>query len=178
MRYRDGMLLWTAVAFAAPLLLQAGDSGGVGFRGESAAGPVVGRLGSFSATLDLEAGSGRFEADPTTLSTGFGPRDQRLLVHALETATFPELRFEVARIDTEGDATASSRVLTLHGTLLLHGVSAPLSVQATLEREGDRLRVRGEFPLTLADFGIPDPSVLVARYASSVTVTFDLTGAP
>ncbi len=172
------MLLWTAIAIAAPMVLEAGAAGGVGFRGESTVGPVVGRLGTFQASLDLEAGTGRFEADPASLSTGFGPRDQHLLVSTLEVLTFPELRFEVTRIDHPRAGEESSDVLTLHGTLLLHGVSAPLSVQATLEREGDHVRLRGEVPLTLAAFGLPDPSVLVARYGPAVTVTFDLTGVP
>lgn len=172
------MLLWTALAVAAPMVLEASPGGGVGFRGESSAGPVVGRLATFSASLDLEAGTGRFEADPVSLSTGFGPRDQRMLVSTLEVQTFPELRFEVSRIERPPGGAAGSDVLTLHGTLLLHGVSAPLSVVATLERAGEHVRLRGEVPLSLAAFGLPDPSVLVARFAPAVTVTFDLTGAP
>jgi hypothetical protein len=53
-----------------------------------------------------------------------------------------------------------------------------MAIQATLQREGDSVRLRGEVPIVLADFAIPDPSVLIARFAPSVTVTFDLTGAP
>jgi polyisoprenoid-binding protein YceI len=172
------MLAWVVVATAAPLVLTAPASGGVGFRGESSAGAVVGRLGNFSATLDLDAGTGRFEADPTSLHTGLGPRDQRMLLYALDVVTFPELRFEVARIDGASGGEASSQQLTLHGTLLVHGVSRAMAIQATLQREGDSVRLRGEVPIVLADFAIPDPSVLIARFAPSVTVTFDLTGAP
>jgi polyisoprenoid-binding protein YceI len=172
------MLLCLAAALAAPMTLTASPGGGVGFRGESSGGVVLGTLGTFAATLDLADGTGHFEADPSTLSTGLGPRDQRMLLHTLDVATFPELRYDVTRLERATGGEPSSGVLTLHGTLLLHGVRLPLNVRATLEREGDRLRLRGEVPVSLADFGLPDPSVLIARFGPAVTVTFDLTGVP
>ena len=172
------MPVWIAAAIAAPILLSPTPSGGVGFRGESSGGPGVGTLATFTASLALEAGTGTFEADPASLTTGLGPRDQRMWVHTLDVVTFPELRFEVHRIEPASAGEPSGGALALHGTLLLHGVSAPLVVAATLEREGERVRLFGEVPLTLAAFGLPDPSVLLARFGPGVTVTFDLTGAP
>ncbi len=172
------MLFCIAAAFAAPMVLTASTGGGVGFRAGSSGGPVVGRLEVFTAALDLEAGTGHFEADPASLTTGFGPRDQRMLVFALDVAANPLLQFHVHRIQRAPGGDGDGGLLTLHGTLLLHGVSAAFSVPGTLERDGEKYRLRGEVPLSLAAFGIPDPSVLLARFEPGVTITFDLTGVP
>ncbi len=170
------MLVWVLSAVGAPLVYAAHTGGGLGFRLESSAGVVEGQADVFTATLDLTAGTGAVVVDATSLATGYGPRDQRMLVFALDVATFPELRFDVQRVVRGGEGEEGP--ITLHGTLLLHGVAMPLSVPALVSREGDNLRLRGEVPLVLADHGIPDPSVLVARVSPTVLVTFDLLGAP
>lgn len=160
------------IASAAPTVF----SGGVGFVADSSAGAVTGRLDIFTASLDLAAGTGTLVADPASLTTGFGPRDQRMLVASLDVVTFPELRFDVQRIQraSGADDTGSIRLV---GVLTLHGVARPLVVPATLSRDGGQLRLVGEVPLALADFVIADPSVVMARVAPTVTVTFDLVGA-
>lgn len=167
---------FVAAALAAPQPLSAAPGGGVAFRGTSSAGPVAGRVDVFSASLDLAAGTGLFTAEAASLTTGLGPRDQRMLVYALDVATFPEVRFEVTRVDRPRDASPLDGPMSLLGTLTLHGVSVPLTVAATAANDGGRLRLRGEVPLTLADFGVPDPSVVIASFAPTVTVTFDLIG--
>lgn len=172
------MLLAAMSALAAPLTLSAHPGGGVGFRVDSTAGEVRGQLDVFSASLDLQAGTGSFVADPASLTTGLGPRDQRMLVYCLDVATFPELRFDVQRIQRAAGATSDDGPVSLVGTLLVHGVAAPVSVPALISREGDTLRLRGELPLDFATFAIPDPSVLVAHVSPTVLVTFDLLGAP
>lgn len=171
-------LVLVAAALAAPFGLTAAPGGGVGFRAESTAGPVTGRVDIYTATLDLQAGTGTFTAEAASLTTGLGPRDQRMLVYALDAATFPEVRFDVVRVEHPHDASPLDGPMSLVGTLTLHGVSLPLTVAATAANEGGRLRLRGEVPLVLADFGVPDPSVVLGRFAPSVTVTFDLVGEP
>ncbi len=167
--------LFVCMAAAAPMAFTASSGGGVGFVADSSAGSVTGRLDVFAASLDLSTGTGTLVADPASLTTGFGPRDQRMLVGSLDVVTFPELRFEVQRIQRAVGA-GDTGPITLVGVLTLHGVQRAISVPATLSRDGAKLRLVGELPLILADFAIADPSVVMARVAPTVTVTFDLVG--
>ena len=43
--------------------------------------------------------------------------------------------------------------------------------------DGGKLRLQGDVPLTLADFAIPDPSVVLATVGPLVHLSFDLVGA-
>lgn len=172
------MFAFVLAAAAAPIPFTASSGGGLGFRVESSAGPVVGSVDTFTASLDLVAGQGSLVVDPASLTTGYGPRDQRLLVYCLDVATFPELRFEVQHVQRAAGAAGEEGPVSLVGTLTLRGVTAPVVVPALVSREGEALRLRGEVPLSWASFSIPDPSVLVAHVEPTVLVTFDLIGAP
>lgn len=171
------ILLFVHASLAAPVQFTARAGGGLGFVGESSAGRVLGRANGFTASLDLPAGSGSLVIDPTSLSTGLGPRDQHMLVYALDVENHPELRFDVSAATRADHRPELEGQWSLTGTLNLHGVALPITVPVTVSRDGALLRLQGEIPLTLADFGIPDPSVVIARFAPTVTVTFDLVGA-
>jgi polyisoprenoid-binding protein YceI len=63
----------------------------------------------------------------------------------------------------------------LHGTLSLHGVRRAISGEADMERQRDGgIRVRADFPVSLADFGIQPPRYLGlgVQDAVHVKVTF------
>lgn len=168
-----------ATVGAAPMPLGPAPGGGVSFEVGSSAGRTRGHLDVFAAELDIDARAGNFVGQAATVSTGFGPRDQRLLYYALDVVAFPEIRFVVARIEgsvAELSSGASSGVLRLLGTLSVRDVSAPLAVPATFVWEGNELRLQGDFSLDWATFGVPDPSVLVARVEPTVKVAFNLSG--
>lgn len=171
------ILLFVHAAWAAPIEFSARAGGGLGFVGESSAGRVVGRVDVFTASLDLQAGSGSLVVDPASLNTGLGPRDQHMLVYALDVVNNPELRFDVQAATRADHRAEVEGQWSLTGTLSLHGVALPVTVPVTVSRDGAQLRLQGEVPLNLADFGIPDPSVVIARFAPAVNVTFDLVGA-
>lgn len=171
------ILLFVQGALAAPVTFTARSGGGLSFVGESTAGRVVGQVDVFTANLDLLAGTGSLVVDPASLSTGLGPRDQHMLVYALDVANHPDLRFEVQGATRADRRPELEGQWALTGTLNLHGVVLPITVPATVSRDGALLRLQGELPLNLVDFAIPDPSVVIARFAPTVTVIFDLVGA-
>ncbi len=155
--------------------------GGLRFEVGSSAGAVVGHADVFSCTIDPEAGTGQLDVDATSLGTGHGPRDQRLLVFALDVAAFPAISFLARRIEGSLDALAAregSGALRLAGALRIRDVTMEALVAATFQWESGTLRLRGEHPLALADFGIPDPSVVLARVEPTLRVQFDLAGSP
>ncbi len=166
-------------AQAAPLGLAAAPGGGLRFEIATSAGEVRGTASEFTATLDPEAGSGRLAVAATSLSTGNGPRDQRLLVFALEVARFPEITFTASRVEGSTDALAAGSgtgALRLVGQLVVRDVTAAAVVHATFAWEGQVLRLRGHHDLSWSAFGMPDPSVLLARVGPTARVSFDLEG--
>jgi polyisoprenoid-binding protein YceI len=139
---------------------------------------------SGTARLDPKGGSFRIEVPVDSLRTGIDMRDQHLRSDAwLDAAQFPTIRFEGQDIRKEGDTKAS-----VSGTFTLHGVSKPLSVTLDIRRipseqgtklglaEGDWVRIRGEFPVKLSDFGVTIPSMAAAKVSDVWTVKVSLFG--
>jgi len=174
-------VLLAGLVFAAPMALTAAPGGGLRFELPSSAGPVVGLADVFSCTLDPEAATGQLEVQASSLATGHGPRDQRLLVYALDVASFPAISFLARRIEGSLHALRAregSGALRLAGPLRIRDVTVDALVAGTFQWESGTLRLRGEHPLVLADFGIPDPSVVLARVEPALRVYFDLAGSP
>jgi polyisoprenoid-binding protein YceI len=176
--------LWTLLASpadSATIALNPAPRGGISFAVDSSAGEVRGRADVFTAMIDPEAGTGSVVIAASGLTTGFGPRDQRMLVYALDVPTFPEVRFDLERIEgslAELRARSGDGALRLAGRLTVRDITAPVALTATFAWEGEALRLRGDHELRWADFGVPDPSVVIARVADTVRVHFDLLGKP
>lgn len=167
-------------AFAVPIALGPSPGGGISFDVGSTAGRVRGELDVFSAQIDMDARNGVFVGQSATLSTRLGPRDQRLLYFALDVVAFPEIRFAATRIEgsvAELASGAGSGVLRFLGSLTIREATLPLAVPATFAWEGDKLQIQGDISFDWAAFGVPDPSVLIARVEPSVRVAFNLVGA-
>lgn len=166
-------------AFATPIPLGPSPGGGISFDVGSTAGAVRGGLDVFTAQIDIEARTGVFVGQSSTVSTGLGPRDQRLLYFALDVVAFPEIRFAASRIEGSVAELASgtgSGVLRFIGALTIRDATLPLAVPATFTYEGDKLQIQGDISFEWASFGVPDPSVLIARVDPTLHVVFNLVG--
>jgi polyisoprenoid-binding protein YceI len=155
--------------------------GAVGFEAHATLHDFEGRAGAFDGTLDTSALTGTLAVPVASLTTGIGARDARMRGESLDAARFPQVRFTVDRI--EGDTAivrgqAGSGSVTLVGALTVRDVTRPLRVMATVSREGDGLRLRGRHEVRWDDFGVPDPSVLVARLDPTIFVVFDVLARP
>jgi polyisoprenoid-binding protein YceI len=97
----------------------------------------------------------------------------------LEVGRFPEVAYAAGAVT--GGATARGRYrLHLAGQLALHGVTRPQPVDAELLVFDDGVRLRGEAPLRLSDYGIRPVTALAGtiRLKDELAVTFDLAGIP
>jgi polyisoprenoid-binding protein YceI len=86
------------------------------------------------------------------LTTGNTKRDKDLN-KSMESSKYPDIRFELAGITPTGGR-ADSLAATLHGKLLIHGVTKTVALPATLQLNDSAARVRSSFPLNLKDFRI------------------------
>jgi polyisoprenoid-binding protein YceI len=76
------------------------------------------------------------------------------VIEASEGLKYPTVSFSSSSIQAQGDA------LLVKGTLTFHGVSQPVSFQATRKKAGNKLEIFGEFTLKMTQFKIEPPSLM------------------
>jgi polyisoprenoid-binding protein YceI len=96
------------------------------------------------------------------------------MMKALKATEHPMITYKVASYElatVEGALQA-----TLTGTLTLGGVEKPLVVVTKAKEEGGMLRVTGTQKLTMTEFGIKPPTLMMntLKVGNDVTVGFDL----
>lgn len=132
--------------------------------------------GALVGPLDL-----RVEVDLASLDTGIGKRNEHMRDRHLQTATYPLAVF-TGRAVTKAAAPLTPGqpvTLTVEGTLDLHGVARPLTVEATVTLGPDgALRVDTAFPVKLSDHAIDRPQFLVMKLADEQQVRVQLVAAP
>lgn len=107
------------------------------------------------------------------LNCGNGKMNDHML-KALKVRENPVITYTVSSYElTKVEATMQA---TLTGTLSLGGVEKPVTVVATAKEEGGKLRVTGAHVITMSDFGIKAPTLMMntIKVGNEVTVRFDL----
>lgn len=173
-------MFWVAAALAAPLQFAEGE-GSLGFHAVASLHEFDGKAQRFSGSFDPETGEGEIVVPVRALSTGIGARDSRMIHSSLAVADHPEIRLDIHAVEgAEAFFAAQAGVGTgiVTGSLEIRGVRVAVRIPVELRWEGPKLGVRGSFPLRLADFGIPDPSILTSTMRPEVTVRLDLLGSP
>jgi polyisoprenoid-binding protein YceI len=95
------------------------------------------------------------------------------MVKALNGATHAAITFAL----TDYELAAGSAVTgTLRGTLTLNGVTKPISFPAEFAAAGDALRVTGSYALTMTEWQVTPPRLMMGamKVDPVVTVRFDL----
>jgi polyisoprenoid-binding protein YceI/CheY-like chemotaxis protein len=130
--------------------------GTLSFDGHATAGDFVGATttvdGELSGGVALADVRGWVEAPVRTLATGNARRD-RDMNKSMESDKYPTMRFDLRAV-TAGTGTVDSLPVTLRGSLAIHGVTRDVELSGHVRRDGERLRVRSDFPLVLTDFKI------------------------
>jgi polyisoprenoid-binding protein YceI len=115
------------------------------------------------------AASGEIVVDATRAETGNGKRDKKMRGEVLETGRYPKIVFRPGKIEGAVAATGRS-VIRIVGVLTLHGADHPMTLEATVEGNGDTVAGDLEMQIPYVEWGMQDPSILVARAAKTVTV--------
>ena len=161
-------------------------SGKLSFDGHATVGDFVGATTTLSGEVKggpgIGAVQGWVQAPVRTLKTGNGKRDKDLN-KSMESAKYPDIRFELSRITPKG-GTSDSVAATLQGTLIIHGVSRDVALPATVHFHGSQARVHSDFPLNLKDYRIGGLSKMLGvlkmydNIEVHVDVLFGLNGSP
>jgi polyisoprenoid-binding protein YceI len=126
---------------------------------------------------DLSRGAHtQLEVEARALSTANKVRDKKMREAHLEVARYPEIVFRSTRIDAIAPTLrpGETQELGVSGLLSLHGVERKITFSAKAVRNGNSLRVTGEVPLKLSDFGIPIPRFLFLKMKDQIKVAFEV----
>lgn len=122
--------------------------------------------------VDLDSSTVDFYVDLATLDTGIGKRD-RDMRETLEVEAYPFAEF-FGRLASPFDAAdPAAQPVRVRGDFTLHGVTRPIEVEGTLQREDDGLRVRAAWTLRLDDYAIEPPSLLIVKVDEVQAIEID-----
>lgn len=95
--------------------------------------------------------------------------------NALKAAQAPEIRFRASSVSvTPTSADAGS--VAMQGTLSIAGQDRPVTINGTVARENGQIRVRGSKRITMTEWGVRPPSLMLGamKVAPVATVGFDV----
>ena len=116
--------------------------------------PAKKEIVSVSATVDV-----------TTFDSGNSNRDSHAM-EVIDAISYPEVSFVSSSVTETGDS------LKVTGKLTFHGVTRDIVAIAASKWSVDKIEVRGSFVLSLTDFKIERPSLLMIPVEDALRFTF------
>ena len=127
---------------------------------------------SKDATYQLEIDPAKKEivsvsasVDVTTFDSGNSNRDSHAM-EVIDAISYPEVSFVSSSVTETGDS------LKVTGKLTFHGVTKDIVAMAASIWSVDKIEVRGSFVLSLTDFKIERPSLLMIPVEDALRFTF------
>ena len=112
--------------------------------------------------IDLEKKIIDFYLDLTTLDTGNGKRDKDMRI-TLETDKYPFAEFYGQLTSTFDLDSDDEQSVVVSGTFKIHGKQQEISVEGTLQKIGDDLKLKADWILNLNDYEIVPPKLLIIK---------------
>jgi polyisoprenoid-binding protein YceI len=127
--------------------------------------------------FDTETGlaSGEITVDATRTATGNQGRDETMHAEVLETARYPTIVFRARHVEGVLVDPGHSE-LRIVGVMSLHGSDHPMTLSAVVESGDGRVHGEMQFPIPYVEWGMHDPSFLVARAAKTVDLLVQAEG--
>ena len=154
-------------------------SGTLSFEGHGTPGDFVGTTSDVTGEMtdadSLGGVRGWVEAPVKSLKTGNDRRD-RDLNKSMESDKYPNLRFTLTGVTVQSSF-ADSAVVSLLGTMDIHGVSRDVSLPGTVLVSPGVVHLRSDFPLNLKDYRIGGLTKMLGmlRMDELIKVHVDLT---
>lgn len=114
-----------------------------------------------------------FRIDAASLETGNATRDTIMRDEHLQTRRFPAIAFDLLQVEGARRA-ADGWEFVARGTLGLRDVTREIRFPVLARRVGDEVRLTGEVPVRMSEYGIPVPTFLFLTVEDRVLVRFDV----
>lgn len=138
-------------------------------------GSAKAKSGEVRFDPETGAASGRFVVDAASADTDNTGRDKDMHGKVLESARFPEIVFELERVEG-GFLPQGVSNPTLKGKLSIHGGSHAVSLPARVSVSGATLKATLSFKVPYVAWGMKDPSGFVLRVGKEVAVVVEAVG--
>ena len=144
---------------------------------------VVGRTPAVNGSLTITSGrvtTAVVSADVTQLTSDREARDSYIRDNGLDSDKFPTARFTLTAPITLPAKVAKGQEVDTHasGTLLLHGVTRPVTFDLQARWNGPTVDMVGTAPITLHDYGITPPHTVIADVDAKGSMEIDLSFVP
>lgn len=95
------------------------------------------------------------------------------MMRALNAEKHPAITFALTSYELAADSSVKG---TLQGTLMINGVTKPITLAANFAAAGQALRVTGSYALTMTEWQVAPPKLMMGamKVNPMVTVNFDL----
>jgi len=113
-----------------------------------------------------------FEVELNTLDTGIGLRNRHMRENYLHTDKYPLTYFNGKIIKSEKVSENEYKVTT-EGTIFIHGVEQPLTVEGTMKKDGKQFNIQCQFNVKLSDFNIDIPSIMFYKIDENMDLHLD-----
>ncbi|MFN3427605.1 MAG: YceI family protein [Candidatus Thermochlorobacter sp.] len=110
----------------------------------------------------------RFVANVTSFDSGNSDRDARAL-ELIEAQRYPEVSFQSSSVAAFGEE------LHVSGELCFHGITKNISFYAKKTVMGSKLIVAGTTDVSLTEFKVERPSLLMIRVNDALKISFTMT---
>jgi len=152
-----------------------------GFDGKSTLHDFSGWTRSVTGSIEYEKGrlaetaKASCTIDARTLDTGDADRDKEMHELHLESAKFPDMKFEVAAVKMTG-----AESMAMKGSIEIHGVKKDIEIPCTLKvRRDGYVYAKGELRAKMTDFGIKPPSKMgMINVEDEIRIWFEVWAEP
>ena len=121
------------------------------------------------------AASGLIVVDATSGASGSDARDRRMHKEIIESQRYPEIKFVPQHVKGQIVDRQESH-LQIDGVLTLHGAEHPVTVEASVNPNGDQLDATTKFDVPYVQWGIKNPSTFILRVSTTVNIDIHGTG--
>lgn len=116
---------------------------------------------------------GEVQVDLASIDSGNGVRDARMRSELLQTDQFPMATYTIERIEgfpkfSEWKLWGLKQTGHLYGQLTIHGVTRPVTLDATAVYLGNELRVTAKGQVKMSDYKVTPPSFLLVTVEDTV----------
>lgn len=133
----------------------------------------TGETDQLEGAFDLNADTLYFELPLKSIKTGISLRDDHMR-DALEVDKYPKTRFSGKIVDGFPEKGETVQT-TVRGDYTIHGVTKKVEVTGTTKWQGDRLMIKGSFPIKITEYDIEPPSVMFMTVYDEHEIRIDVT---
>jgi polyisoprenoid-binding protein YceI len=129
---------------------------------------AVGRTSAITGQVTISEQGGAYRAsdanftvDVSKLKSNEDRRDNKIRTIGLETDKYPQATFAVAGPIAIPKDAVDGKIVTVQaeGDMTLHGVTKKVSIPLQVQRNGNEIRIVGNYDFAWDDFGMTAPSV-------------------